>query len=148
VATAVVRRQWVAYGGDPDDILAVNRAALDDLAGDTDEPRAVDCRVEGRVSISPTAELSHSVVLGPVAIGPGARIEYSVIGPYTAVGAGAVVENSEVMGSVLCEESVVRDVSTRLEASVVGPRAIVRGDFMLPRSLRVALGQDGMISLA
>ena len=148
VSIELVHRQWFTCAGDPEDVLAVNRAALDDLHGDADGPHCPGSRLEGRVHIHPSARVSDSLVLGPVIVGASAHVEHALLGPYTAVGAGAVVENSEVLGSVLCKGAVVRDISTRLEASVVGPRAIVRGDFMLPRSLRVAVGHGATICLA
>lgn len=148
VTVQAVPRQWFACGGNPADVVAANRAALDHLDDDAWHRLGPECRVEGRVHVDPSATVTHSLLRGPVAVGPGAHIEHACLGPYTAVGAGAVVENSDVIASVLCAGAVVRDVNARVESSVVGPDAVVCGDFMLPRSVRLALGQGATVSLA
>lgn len=147
VAVTVVHGQWVACAGGTEEVVAANRAALDELQNDEDLSACTDCGIEGRVRVDPTARVSRSLLRGPVIVGPGALVDNACLGPYTAVGTGAIVENSDVIASVLCEGSVVRDVNGRVENSVIGPRAIVSGDFRLPRSLRLSLGADATISL-
>ena len=144
----VVEDQWVTCAGAPDDLIAANRAALDELRHDGDLSGCHDCRIEGRVRIHPTARVSHSVLRGPVIVGAGALIESACLGPFIAVGNGAVVENSDVMASVLCEGCVVRDVACRIENSVVGPGAVVGGDFRLPKSVRLTIGAQASVNLA
>jgi NDP-sugar pyrophosphorylase family protein len=144
----VVHGQWVACAGAVDDVLAANRAALDELTQDHDLSGCSDCRIEGRVRVHPTAHVSRSLLRGPIVIGAGALVESACLGPYTAVADGAIVENSDVLESVLCEGAIVRDVSSRIESSVLGPGATVCGDFRLPKSLRLGLGAHATVTVA
>ena len=53
-------------------------------------------------------------------IGAGARIEDAYIGPYTSIGDEVHVRRSEVEHSIILAGSVVEDLGTRMEASLLG----------------------------
>ena len=66
------------------------------------------------------AKLERSVVRGPAVIGPGAHVEDAYIGPYTSIGDDVHVRRSEVEHSIVLSGSVVEDLGTRMEASLLG----------------------------
>ena len=136
-------RTWRRYCGDPLDLLELNRIVLDQQAPDVDPVNGGDNRIEGRVIIHPTAEISSSVILGPTIIGRGARVSNSYIGPYTSIGAGAQIEGAEIERSIISDGARIMHVGGRIEASTVGRSARIFRDFALPRAMRLHVG-DGV----
>jgi glucose-1-phosphate thymidylyltransferase len=136
-------RTWRRYCGDPLDLLELNRIVLDQQTPDVDVVGDGDNRIEGRVIIHPTAEISSSIILGPTIIGPGARVSNSYIGPYTSIGAGAEIEGAEIERSIISEGARIMHVGGRIEASTVGRSARIFRDFALPRAMRLHVG-DGV----
>ena len=115
-----VVRGWWKDTGQLADMLEANRLVLEELEtkleGEIDE----ESRVEGRVVLEEGATLTRSVVRGPAVIGAGACIEDAYIGPYTSIGDGVHVRRSEVEHSIILADSVVEDLETRMEASLLG----------------------------
>ena len=139
-------RTWRRYGGNPAELLELNRLVLDQLTLQT-EHRDGDNRVEGRVDIHPTAQVSGSVIVGPCIIGAGACVTSSYIGPYTSIGVNARIEGAEIERSIILDEARVMYVSGRIEASTVGRRASIFRDFGLPRAMRLHVGEDVEVAL-
>lgn len=139
-------RTWRRYGGNPAELLELNRLVLDQLTLQT-EHRNGDNRVEGRVDIHPTAQVSGSVIVGPCIIGAGACVTSSYIGPYTSIGVNARIEGAEIERSIILDEAKVMYVSGRIEASTVGRRASIFRDFGLPRAMRLHVGEDVEVAL-
>jgi glucose-1-phosphate thymidylyltransferase len=140
-------RTWRRYGGSPAELLELNRLVLDQLALQTEHTRNGDNRVEGRVDIHPTAQVSGSVIVGPCIIGAGACVTSSYIGPYTSIGVNARIEGAEIERSIILDEARVMYVSGRIEASTVGRRASIFRDFGLPRAMRLHVGADVEVAL-
>lgn len=136
-------RTWRRYRGDPLDLLELNRIVLDQQAPEIDQVDSGDNRIEGRVIIHPTAEVSSSIILGPTIIGPAARVSNSYIGPYTSIGAGAEIEGAEIERSIISDGARIMHVGGRIEASTVGRSARIFRDFALPRAMRLHVG-DGV----
>jgi len=136
-------RTWRRYCGDPLDLLELNRIVLDQQTPERDLVDGGDNRIEGRVIIHPTAEVSSSIILGPTIIGPGARVSNSYIGPYTSIGAGAEIEGAEIERSIIAEGARIMHIGGRIEASTVGRSARIFRDFALPRAMRLHVG-DGV----
>lgn len=134
--------RWCRYEGNANDLLELNRVALDNLQVDCRHPVSNDNQIEGRVLIDQHASVESSVIVGPAVIGPGARIAHAYIGPYTSIGAGAHVEGAEVERSIIAAGASIQHVSGRIVASVIGRQARVFRDFSLPRALRLRIG-DG-----
>lgn len=141
-------RIWRRYSGSPTDLLELNRIVLDQQleSGDSFDVHD-DSRIEGRVVIHPTAEVTSSVVLGPSIIGAGTRVTNSYIGPYTSIGAGAEIEGAEIERSIVNDGARIMHVSGRIEASTVGPRANIFRDFTIPRALRLHVGEGVEVAL-
>lgn len=141
-------RTWRRYGGSPADLLELNRIVLDQQLESADAfDGHADNRIEGRVVIHPTAEVTSSVILGPSIIGAGTRVTNSYIGPYTSIGAGAEIEGSEIERSIVNDGARIVHVSGRIEASTVGPRANIFRDFNIPRALRLHVGEGVEVAL-
>jgi glucose-1-phosphate thymidylyltransferase len=139
---------WRRYTGNPVDLLELNRMVLDQQIADGESFEGTDNRIEGRVVIHPSAEVTSSVILGPSIIGPNAHVASSYVGPYTSIGAGARIEGSEVERSIVLDGARISHVSGRIEASTVGRRACIFRDFGLPRAVRLHVGEDVEVALS
>jgi glucose-1-phosphate thymidylyltransferase len=142
-----VVRGWWKDTGQLADMLEANRLVLEELEtrleGEIDEAS----RVEGRVVLEPGATLTRSVVRGPAVIGAGACIEDAYIGPYTSIGEQVHVRRSEVEHSIVLSGSVVEDLGTRMEASLLGRNVkLTRSDGM-PKTLRLLVGDSSEIEI-
>lgn len=145
---ASVVRSWRRYAGNPLDLLELNRVVLDQQVVTGEPPHRGDNRIEGRVIIDPSADVTSSIILGPSIIGPGAQVTSSYIGPYTAVGAWARIEGAEIVRSIIAERVRVMHVSGRIEGSTIGARASIFRDFGLPRAMRLHVGEGVEVALA
>jgi glucose-1-phosphate thymidylyltransferase len=138
---------WWKDTGQLADMLEANRLVLEEIEtkveGEVDE----DSRIEGRVVIEPGARVERSVVRGPAVIGAGACIEDAYIGPYTSIGDGVHIRRSEVEHSIILSGSVVEDLGTRMEASLLGRNVkLTRSDGM-PKTLRLLVGDRSEIEI-
>jgi glucose-1-phosphate thymidylyltransferase len=138
---------WWKDTGQLADMLEANRLVLEEIEtrveGEVDE----ESRVEGRVVIEPGATLQRSVVRGPAVIGAGACIEDAYVGPYTSIGEDVHVRRSEVEHSIILSGSVVEDLGTRMEASLLGREVkLTRSDGM-PKTLRMLVGDKSEIKI-
>jgi glucose-1-phosphate thymidylyltransferase len=142
-----VVRGWWKDTGQLADMLEANRLVLEELEtrleGEIDE----ESRVEGRVVVAPGATLTRSVVRGPAVIGPGACIEDAYIGPYTSIGEEVHVRRSEVEHSIVLSGSVVEDLGTRMEASLLGRDVKLTRSAGMPKTLRLLVGDKSEIEI-
>ncbi len=142
-----VVRGWWKDTGQLADMLEANRLVLEELEtrveGEVDE----SSRVEGRVVLERGASLTRSVVRGPAVIGAGACIEDAYIGPYTSIGNGVHVRRSEVEHSIVLADSVVEDLETRMEASLLGRNVKLTRSDGPPKTLRLLVGDNCEIKI-
>jgi glucose-1-phosphate thymidylyltransferase len=138
---------WHRYSGDGRDLLELNRIALDALATHIPAAARVSNRLEGRLLIDPSADVTNSAIIGPTVIGPGATIKDAYVGPYTSIGAYARIEGAEIERSIVSTGASVTHVGGRLVASLVGRDARIFRDFSLPRALRLWVGDGDEIAL-
>lgn len=138
---------WRRYRGNPQDLLEVNRLALDMLPPSLCHAARDDNRIEGRVHIAPTASVTMSVIVGPVVVGEGAEVANAYIGPYTSIGANARIEGVEIERSIILPGARVMHVGGRLVSSLVGRGAHVFRDFSLPRAMRLFVGEGDEVAL-
>jgi glucose-1-phosphate thymidylyltransferase len=142
-----VVRGWWKDTGQLADMLEANRLVLEELVTRVEGEVDGSSKVEGRVVIEPGAKLTDSVVRGPAVIGAGARVEGAYVGPYTSIGENVRVCRSEVENSIVLAGSVVEDLGTRLEASLLGKDVkLTRSDGM-PKTLRLLVGDKSEIEL-
>ncbi len=137
---------WWKDTGQLADMLEANRLVLEEietrLDGDTDESR-----IEGKVVVEDGAKVVGSVIRGPAVIGAGAHIENAYIGPYTSIGDNVRVCRSEIEHSIILSGSVVEDLGTRLEASLLGREVKLTRSEGMPKTLRMLVGDKSEIKL-
>jgi glucose-1-phosphate thymidylyltransferase len=140
-------RGWWKDTGQLADMLEANRLVLEELEtrldGDSDEESVL----EGRVVLEAGATLTRSVVRGPAVIGAGAQVEDAYIGPYTSIGDDVRVVRSEVEHSIILAGSVVEDLSTRMEASLLGRNVKVTRSEGVKRTVSFLVGDNSEIEI-
>jgi glucose-1-phosphate thymidylyltransferase len=142
-----VVRGWWKDTGQLADMLEANRLVLEEIETRIDGEVDEDSKVEGRVVLEAGAKISGSVVRGPAVIGAGATIENAYIGPYTSIGEGVRICGAEVEHSIVLSGSVVEDLGTRMEASLLGRNVkLTRSDGM-PKTLRLLVGDSSVIEI-
>ena len=138
---------WWKDTGQLADMLEANRLVLEEIETRIDGEIDEDSRIEGRVVVEAGAKVVGSVVRGPAVIGAGACIEDAYIGPYTSIGDDVHIRRSEVEHSIVLAGSVVEDLGTRMEASLLGRNVkLTRSDGM-PKTLRLLVGDNSEIEI-
>jgi glucose-1-phosphate thymidylyltransferase len=147
VGTCEVGEHW-CFANCADRLLSANRMLLDALPFELGPATVgVDCKAQGRVSVSPSAEVCRSTLRGPVLIGDDAVVEDSFVGPYTAVGPRARVVGAEIDYTMVLADAEVRYPGYRLEGSVIGERAVVKQSFSLPAGMHLRIGPGAHVTL-
>jgi len=138
---------WWKDTGQLADMLEANRLVLEEIEtrieGEVDEAS----RVEGRVVVEEGASVRGSVIRGPAVIGAGATIESAYVGPYTSIGDEVHVRRSEVEHSIILARSIVEDLGTRMEASLLGREVKLTRSEGMPKTLRMLVGDRSEIKL-
>jgi glucose-1-phosphate thymidylyltransferase len=142
-----VVRGWWKDTGQLADMLEANRLVLEEIEPAVDGEVDDTSRVEGRVVLAPGASLTRSVVRGPAVIGAGARIEDAYIGPYTSIGEEVCVARAEIEHSIILAGSVVEDLGTRMEASLLGRNVKLTRSVGVPKTLRLLVGDRSEIEI-
>jgi glucose-1-phosphate thymidylyltransferase len=138
---------WWKDTGQLADMLEANRLVLEELETRLDGEIDEASKVEGKVVVEKGAKLSGSVVRGPAVIGAGAHIEGAYVGPYTSIGEDVRICRSEIEHSIVLAGSVVEDLGTRMEASLLGREVkLTRSDGM-PKTLRMLVGDKCEIKI-
>ncbi len=141
---------WWKDTGRPSDLLEANRRVLSEVRN-SQILTSLDgnsYKIEGPVVIEEGVTLSNSLIRGPVMIGKGASIVNSYVGPYTSVGPNVTVENSEIENSILMENSIIRDVDVRIDASIVGKNAVITSVKIKPKVHNMVVGDYSTIRLS
>jgi glucose-1-phosphate thymidylyltransferase len=141
-----VVRGWWKDTGQLADMLEANRLVLEELETRLDG-EIDNSKVEGRVVVEKGAVVAGSVIRGPAVIGAGARIEDAYIGPYTSIGEDVHVRRSEVEHSIVLSGSVVEDLGTRMEASLLGRNVKLTRSEGRPKTLRLLVGDSSEIEI-
>ena len=128
-------------------MLEANRLVLEEIETRIDGEVDEASRVEGRVVVEKGAVVAGSVIRGPAVIGAGARIEDSYLGPYTSIGEEVQVRRSEVEHSIVLAGSVVEDLGTRMEASLLGREVKLTRSDGPPKTLRMLVGDNSEIEI-
>jgi glucose-1-phosphate thymidylyltransferase len=142
-----VVRGWWKDTGQLADMLEANRLVLEELVTEIEGEVDEASKVEGRLVLGPGAKLERSVVRGPAVIGAGAHVEDAYIGPYTSIGDDVRVCRSEVENSIVLSGSVVEDLGTRMEASLLGKEVKLTRSEGMPKTLQMLVGDKSEIKL-
>jgi glucose-1-phosphate thymidylyltransferase len=142
-----VVRGWWKDTGQLADMLEANRLVLEELETRIDGEVDDESQIEGRVVLEEGASVIRSTVRGPAVIGAGACIEDAFIGPYTAIGDDVQVRRAEVEHSIVLSGSVVEDLGSRMEASLLGRNVKLTRSEGMPRTLRLMVGDNSEIKI-
>jgi glucose-1-phosphate thymidylyltransferase len=142
-----VVKGWWKDTGQLADMLEANRLVLEEVETRLEGEVDAASRIEGRVVVEPGAVISGSVVRGPAVIGAGARIEDAYVGPYTSIGENVRICRSEIEHSIILAGSVVEDLGTRMEASLLGRDVKLTRHDGMPQTLRMLVGDRSEIEL-
>ena len=139
VACEIVDGCWIDTGK-MDDLLEANRAILETLepenAGTVDEKS----RIEGRVVLQAGCEITGSIIQGPAIIGERTRVVNSYVGPFTSIYHDCLIQDSEIEHSVVMENTVIAEMSTRVQDSLIGRNVELKGCDAKPRNCSLVLG--------
>jgi glucose-1-phosphate thymidylyltransferase len=138
---------WWKDTGQLADMLDANRLVLEDIERRLNG-ECSGCEIVGRVVVEEGASLERCTVRGPAVIGAGSRLVDSYVGPYTAIAAGCEVIGSEVEHSILLAGASIRDLPSRMEASLLGRNVRISRADGLPKTLRMLVGDRSEITLA
>jgi len=137
---------WWKDTGQVQDMLEANRLILDDIE-ELHDGEMIDSRVEGRVHIEAGARLERATVRGPAIIGAGTTVTDAYIGPYTALGDNVTIDHAELEHSIVLSGSTVKDLDSRVEASLIGRNVTICRGPSLPKAYRYVVGDNAEISI-
>ena len=137
---------WWKDTGQLADMLEANRLVLEDIERKIDG-ELIDSQVEGQVIVESGAVLERTKVRGPAVIGANAHVADSYIGPYTAIGPDCELTGTEIEHSILLAGAQVRDLGTRMEASLLGRNVKITRADGLPRTLRMMVGDNSEVTV-
>ena len=138
---------WWKDTGKLDDMLEANRLVLETLERRIDGEVVGHCQIDGRVVIERGARIEDSVVRGPAIVGPDARVTRAYVGPFTALGPEVVVQDSEIEHSIVLEGSAIIDLRGRVEDSLIGRQCRIHRSPLMPRALRLMVGDRGEVGI-
>lgn len=143
-----VHRGWWVDTGKPIDMLEANSRVLMEVI----EPRfegtiSEDSLVDDRVMVEAGAEITNSVIRGPTIIGERTRIVNSYIGPFTSIYHDVQIENSELERCIVLENSIIRNIGTRIHDSLIGRNAVVERAPDKPKAIKMTLGDYSQVGL-
>ncbi len=138
---------WWKDTGKLDDMLEANRLVLETLKARISGRVDKDSRVDGKVIIEEGAEIVASVIRGPAIIGSGSRIERSYVGPFTSIQENVQVCGSEVEHSIILSGSLILDLGSRVEDSLVGHNVRIERTQSKPRAYRFMLGDNSEVDV-
>jgi glucose-1-phosphate thymidylyltransferase len=138
---------WWKDTGKIEDMLEANRLILDTLERRIDGDVRGKSQVDGKVVVEKGALIEDSVIRGPVIIGAGARVIRSYVGPFTSIDAGVTLRDSEIEHSIVLGGSMIEDLKTRLEDSLIGRNCRIHRSPIMPRALRFMIGDNSEVGI-
>jgi len=139
---------WWKDTGKLEDMLEANRMAMSHWESRIDGSIDDKSIVEGAVVVEKGAKVVRSRLRGPLIIGPDVTIEDSYIGPFSAIAEGVRIVRSEVEHSIVLERSVIADVPTRIDSSLIGKDVVVTCSPDRPRAHHIMVGDSSRVELA
>lgn len=140
-------RGWWKDTGKVEDMLEANRIVLETLEVRRGSQLGSGGVIEGRVSLGAGVEIADSLVRGPVVIGDGARLERAFVGPYTSIGDGCRLVGCEIENSIVLAGSEIRDVSGRIDGSLIGRNVRISRSDGVPSGYRFVVGDNSEVGI-
>jgi glucose-1-phosphate thymidylyltransferase len=142
---------WWIDAGNADSIVLANQLVLEEMPFSPplngDERIQGDSDVSHRVQLGKNTKIIDSVIRGPVIIGDNATIRDSYIGPYTAVGDDVTIECSEIEHSIVMNCCVIKNISGRIDASLIADNVSVTRATAKPSTHRLILAENSVVRL-
>jgi len=138
---------WWKDPGNPEDMFAANKLVLSWKDDFRVEGQLNDTTIEDDIEIMEGTLVTKSKLRGPVSIGKNVKITNSYIGPYTSIGDNCVLENVQIENSILMENCHIQNVSTRLDACLIGHNTQVTESSEYPRASSLIIGDDAKVTL-
>ena len=142
-----VHRGWWIDTGKMADMLEANSHVLEEVTPFRHGLIDNESQVDSRVSIEEGAQIIKSVIRGPAIIGKNTKIINSYVGPYTSIYHNVEIKNTEIERSMVLENSVVRNIPTRIQDSLIGRNADVDVSDQKPIAIKLALGDYSKVRL-
>ena len=142
-----VHQGWWIDTGKPNDMLDANSYVLEELEPKMEGYVDRSSEVDARVTVEQGAEIINSVVRGPAIIGKDTRLVNAYIGPFTSINHDCLVENAEISRSIVLENSQIRNVSRRIEDSLIGRNVVIHRSPIRPQSHKFTLGDNSVVGL-
>ncbi len=139
VACEIVDGCWIDTGK-MDDLLEANRAILETLEPENAGTVDKKSRIEGRVVLQAGCEITGSTIRGPAIIGERTRVVNSYVGPFTSIYHDCLIQDSEIEHSVVMENTVIAEMNTRIQDSLIGRNVELKGCDTKPRNCNLMLG--------
>jgi len=137
---------WWLDTGKKDDLLEANTVVLDEWIKRDVRGEVINSVLSGRVILPATARVINSQIRGPVVIGENVLIEDSFIGPFTSIGHNAKIINSTLEHCVLLEGVEIINIE-RLEDALIGKNSKVIKNNLLPKALKLMIGDDSIVEI-
>jgi len=138
---------WWKDTGKLEDMLEANRLILETLDRRIEGEVRGRSQVDGKVVLEAGAVVEDSVVRGPVVIGARSQIVRAYVGPFTAIGADVTIRESEIEHSIVLEGSSILDLQARVEDSLVGRNCRIHRSPLMPRALRLMIGDRSEVGI-
>lgn len=138
---------WWKDTGRLEDLLEANRIVLDGLGRQVEGLVGEDVRLDGKVVVSPGAQLRACVVRGPAIIGAGTVVERAYVGPFTSIADNCVVRDAEIEHSIVLENSRIEEVSGKIADSLIGKECVVCRSPVRPQAFKLMLGDHSRVEL-
>lgn len=142
-----IHRGWWIDTGKREDMLEANDLVLEEIEYKIEGYVDRDSQVGRRVRIQRGAEIINSVVRGPAIIGENARIINSYVGPFTSIYHDVLLENSEIEHSMVLENSIIKDIETRIQDSLIGRDVVITKSPIKPKALKLALADHSQVGI-
>ena len=142
-----VHHGWWIDTGRPGEMLEANSFVLEELEPEIAGYIDRDSEVDGRVTVQEGAEVINSVIRGPTIIGERTRIINSYVGPFTSIYHDVVVEDSEIERSIVLEHSLIRDIPSRIQDSLIGRRVSLIRSPIKPKAYKLTLGDHSQVGI-
>ncbi len=147
VEASIIEDEWIDTGK-KDDMLEANRVVLGGISRDVRGTVDPDSSIVGDVVIEAGAVITGSTVRGPAIIGAGTRVEHAYIGPFTAIGERCLIRSCEIEHSIVMNDSVIRDIQTRISDSLVGKEVVIERTSLKPVAIRLMLGDHAHVGIS
>jgi glucose-1-phosphate thymidylyltransferase len=142
-----VHRGWWIDTGRPGDMLEANSLVLEELTPTVEGYIDRDSEVDSRVTIEKGAEIINSVVRGPAIIGKDTRLVNAYVGPFTSIYHHCLLENAEISRSIVLEHSEIRNITRRIEDSLIGRHVVLHRSPIRPQAYKFTLGDYSTVGL-